>query len=161
MSSADEARARFAAEREERAARQGLLPDELLLPTARVETRNQKDRREIAEQEKQRAAERAAEAERQQRQVERLLRAATMKRIDERLARLEAEANEISKLTGKNVGWLTDDLKALQSENLELRTLIHKLEMTVDELKAKRSRKPKSGTVIDLPPILPPIRVAQ
>jgi hypothetical protein len=92
-----------------------------------------------------------------QRQAERLQRAAAMNGLDQRLTNLEGETNDIARLTTELIKTLDDGLKALQLKNHELRTLIHKLETTVTELQAKRSRRAKSGTVIDLPAM----RVAQ
>jgi len=57
-----------------------------------------------------------------------LQRAAAMQGIDERLTSLENQALEIAKAPGQIAEALNDELKALQSENLELRTLIHQME---------------------------------
>ena len=67
---------------------------------------------------------------------------------DERLA--NSQALEIARATGQIVETLNDELKAQQLENLELRTLVHKLERKIAEL---------PSVPLDLPKL--PLRAVQ
>jgi hypothetical protein len=133
--------ARWAAERERRDHRVDEADANRTAPSDLPpnETRNQRHAREIgerdarwgAEREAQRAREENRRIERENQQAERLQRAAADRDFDERLTRLNNQVRDIGKATGQITELLDAELKRLQLENLELRTLFHKLERTV------------------------------
>lgn len=134
-------------------------------PVAPFESRNQRDRRALEQQEQRFEIERLRERVRQERAKRDQIgsNASNSNRLAARVADLEASMLELAKGASKPAEVTATELTAMESENAKLSAQVSRLEAELAKLQdwygTIQNKKASKPTVIDMPPAT--TRVAQ